>query len=212
MKNCPRQFHEVKVLKRIKETVGEENIWGVRAHKAIEMYLKQRGTQPLPTEFSQYQSYVDGILAVKGEMYIECKLAINTEYKSCDFFRAKNLFARAVVDVLHIYGDRGAMIDHKFGKHKPGSNQLALCSALAFHTYPQLQKIRAAFMWMKFGLREPYEYTRDQVPAIWRMFREDITLYGRAFAEDLWIPKPSGLCLGWCPVTTCEYWKPKGSR
>jgi PD-(D/E)XK nuclease superfamily len=212
VKNCPRQHHEVKVLKRVQETVGEENIWGTRAHKAFELYLKSRGTVPMLAEFSAYQGYVDSILAMPGDMYLENKFAIDTSYKPCNFFRAKNLFARAVIDVMHIDGNRASLIDHKFGKYKPGSNQLALCSALVFHTFPQVQRIRAAYFWLKAGLREPYKYTREQLPAIWSMFKEDITIYGQIFADDIWPPRPSGLCVGWCPVSSCEYWKAKGSR
>jgi hypothetical protein len=40
----------------------------------------------------------------------------------------------------------------------------------------------------------------------------DIKQYQQAFVQDVWQARQSGLCHGWCPVTTCEYWKPKRMR
>jgi hypothetical protein len=37
----------------------------------------------------------------------------------------------------------------------------------------------------------------------------DLKQYATAFKTDVWQPRQSGLCNGWCPVTECEFWKPK---
>ena len=36
--------------------------------------------------------------------------------------------------------------------------------------------------------------------------------YAQAFKTDTWQPRPSGLCNGWCPVKTCEFWQPKRNK
>ena len=58
----------------------------------------------------------------------------------------------------------------------------------------------------RFGL------IRDQIDQLWAPFIGDLKQYMQAFREDIWQPRQSGLCNGWCPVTDCEFWKPKRNR
>jgi hypothetical protein len=50
---------------------------------------------------------------------------------------------------------------------------------------------------------------RDQIGAVWGEFLPNLKQYAQAFKEDIWQPRQSGLCGGYCPVTDCEFWRPK---
>jgi len=42
--NCPKSYHEKRVLKSVKDVQGEEAIWGVRVHKAFELRQQKQHT------------------------------------------------------------------------------------------------------------------------------------------------------------------------
>lgn len=208
--NCPKQFHEITVLKRVEDTQSEDGKWGDRAHKMFEQYLK--GEAPLTPEFEPYRAYLDGILRVKGVMRVEAEMALDTSLRPCSWFD-KDTFVRAIADVLHFQPDdlnpeRALVMDHKFGKKKP-SKQMVLTALVLFHSHPSLQWVKTGLFWLKAGVRETETFGRGQVMDMWDQFLPDLKQYKQAFIDDVWQPRQSGLCHGWCPVTDCEYWKPK---
>lgn len=205
---CPRQYHAIHVVKRIKDVEGEAAKWGNAVHSAIEHTLKDE--QPLPKEMEQFQDYVDSIRARPGKMLVENQLALNKQLQPTNFF-AKDVWVRGKADVIHINGDVATGLDHKTGKRK-ASSQMVLMALLMFHHYPEVQKIKTAFCWLKTGEIDTDEYTRAEIDTMWQVFVKDLDQYRRAFHSDTWQPRQSGLCAGWCPVTDCEYWKPKRLR
>lgn len=228
--NCPRQHHEVKVLRRVPDTKGEAAVWGDRVHVAFEHYLQDN--IPLDAELVQYQPYLDAILQVKGDMHIELEMALDTSLNPCAM-TAPNCFVRGIVDVLHIEkmptgdtdediqkrnerllsgGLRAYAMDHKTGKRKPDSKQMKLMALLVFATFHQVGTVKVGFFWLKTHERDIDSFTRDDIPALWAEFLPDVRQYHDAFVNNVWQPRQSGLCHGWCPVTSCEFWKPKSIR
>jgi CRISPR/Cas system-associated exonuclease Cas4 (RecB family) len=206
--NCPKQYHEVIVLKRVQDSVTEEGIWGNRVHKHFEQSLKSN--TPLPEEFGAYQAYLDEIRKVTGEMQVEVKLAIDTNLQPCDFF-APNVFMRAVADVLHLQQARALAMDHKTGKPKTESRQLMMTALLVFHTYPHIEVCKTGYFWLRTQSKTTEVFYREQLQDMWQELLPDIKQYKHAFDTDTWQPRQSGLCNGWCPVHDCEYWRPKGN-
>ena len=72
--------------------------------------------------------------------------------------------------------------------------------------------MRAEYYWTQTKTTNGMTITRDQIPAIWREFLPALKQYAEAYATDTWQPRQSGLCNGWCPVTDCEFWRPKRAR
>jgi hypothetical protein len=210
-KNCPKQFHEVRVLHSVEDIVGAEGKWGNYVHKEFENYLERGGIYDLPENVAQYQPYLDGILDKPGDMLVEQELCIDTSLQQCDFF-APNVFIRGYADVLRMLGPRAWILDHKTGKRKPDSNQMRMMALLVFAIYPQIEHIRVSFAWLQEGVSDGEEFTRADWSMLLNTFLPDIVQYRDAFAKDIWQPRQSGLCAGWCPVTQCEYWKPKRVR
>lgn len=205
--NCPKQFHDVKVSHEFEDPPNESSLWGDRVHTGFKEYLQSGGTITLPDELATYKGYLDNILRQPGQMYVEEKMAVDTSLNPCDFFR-KDCFLRGVVDVMHIKGDRASALDHKTGKRKT-SYQMKMMALLIFLIHKQVNTCRVAFMWLKTGEPDSDTFTRDDIPKLWEAIIDDIKQYKQAFERDIWQPRQSGLCHGWCPVKTCQYWKPR---
>lgn len=205
---CPKQFYHVKVVKDVPDPPGDAAMWGDYVHLEFEKYLKEPTTYVLPANVGMYQQYLDKLAAMPGELLVEQELAVNTTLAKCGFFDS-DVFLRGYADFIAIKDTRASIIDHKTGKQKPNSRQMKLMALLVFLIYKQVQKIRVAFAWLKTGKYDSDEFTRADIPKLWSEFVPDIKQYKQAFAQDVWQPRQSGLCHGWCPVKTCEFWKPK---
>jgi hypothetical protein len=80
---------------------------------------------------------------------------------------------------------------------------------MVFAHYEDIQVVNTAYFWLADKARDSETYTRGQVPELWNEFLPDLHQYKKAAKTMTFNPKPSGLCNGWCPVTGCEFWKPK---
>lgn len=217
---CPKQYHEITVLRRVKDEEGAAAGYGNFVHEHGENYLKARGAYVLPPNpenmngfpaLSKYREYFDSILRLPGRMLVENKYALNRDLQPVDFF-APDVWVRGKADVTVIDGDVARGLDHKTGKRKPGSRQMVLMALLIFYHHPEVRTVKTAFFWMKTNEIDTGEYTHADIPAMWNMFVTDLAQYRDAFHGDVWQPRKNGLCHGWCPVHDCEFWQPKRVR
>ena len=109
--------------------------------------------------------------------------------------------------MLHVDGETAWVLDHKTGKRKPDSKQLALFALLVFYHYPSVNKCNTAFMWLKSNQKDTDTFYREQIPELWGMFLQDLKQYRQSFRKDMWTPRTSGLCRGWCPVKSCQFYE-----
>lgn len=205
---CPRQYEAKYILKTVKFEQGEAAAWGDAVHCALEARVKTG--EPLPSNMSMYAKWGDAIAARAGEKIIEGAFGIRRDLSPCDF-KDPEAWMRAKLDVLILKdGGYGEIIDYKTGKMKTDPTQLRRYSLLVFCKYPNLDTIKAGYAWLKDDvLSEPSVYRRTDVPM---MVQLEESIYSRieaAYMTGKFQPKPSGLCNGWCPVTTCQFWKPK---
>ncbi len=210
-KNCPKAFYEKRVAKSVVDPPNEAGDWGNYVHKEFEKWLNARFSDrdpPLPADCEQYRPYLQAIAARPGLMYVECKYAITRGLQPCDFF-AEDVWCRAILDVIHVKDDKAWVQDHKTGKRKHDTRQLKLCALMVFIHHPQVNTVYTAYNWLVDGATDREKYTRDQEAELWGEFLPDLMAYKQAFHTMTFNPKPSGLCNGWCPVTSCEFWKPK---
>jgi len=204
---CPKQYHALKIVRTVKDAPNEASIWGDRVHKTFEAVLKD--DEPLPPDLVDYQGYLDEIRKVTGTMRVEAELAIDSNLQPCSF-HAPNVFMRCIIDVLHLQEDRALAMDHKTGKPR-ASRQLQMTALIVLHHFPHIQTCKTGYFWLKTNSKNTEEYTREQIPELWQEFLPDMQQYKQAFEQDVWQPRQSGLCSGWCPVHDCEYWRPKGN-
>ena len=107
---------------------------------------------------------------------------------------------------------RERVVTHNTGKFHAKFGQLKLFAIHTFAAYPEVQQVRAEYYWTQTLTTNGETYTRDQIPQLWQEFLPGLRQYAQAFHENIWQPRQSGLCNGWCGVTSCEFWRPKRKR
>jgi CRISPR/Cas system-associated exonuclease Cas4 (RecB family) len=201
---CPKRFYLTRVSRQVKEPQTEATIWGDQVHKALELYAK--GEQPLPKDLKRYAKYVDKILSYEGKRVIEKRVALDKNLRPTTWM-AKNVWVRGVIDIGVVGSEKAYLLDWKTGKRKPDSDQLKLFAALAFASFPWIEKVTTGFIWLKEGEFDKEVFTREHLTEIWGEFHPRLNRLAHAYEEDKWVPKPSGLCRKWCPVgqKLCEF-------
>lgn len=204
--NCPKAFHAKRVAKTVKEDQSEAMVWGNKVHKCFEDRLSI-GT-PLPDYLSDHEPFMQELADLEGESYTERKIALSTSRKPTTFF-AKDVWMRGIIDFSNIHKDGALLCDFKTGKQHTKFGQLKLFALHTFAEFQQVNFVTVKFYWTKTCTETEQTYTRNQIPEMWNEFAPELRQYVQAFKQDVWQPRPSGLCRGWCPVTTCEHWSPK---
>lgn len=204
--NCPRAYYEKRIAKSVQSDVHEALIWGERVHKAFE--LRQAEQKPLPEELQEHEEFMQKLEALGGTAYTERKIALDLQQQPCSFFD-ENVWFRGVIDYANVGETTAYLVDYKTGKPHNKFKQLVLFALYTFIDTPSVDEIQVDFYWTKTRTTTGKTFYRRDIPTLWNLFVPDLQKYVTAFKTDEWEPKQSGLCRGWCPVVTCEYWKPR---
>lgn len=200
--NCPRQYNEVKNLKRFTKSVTVQMSYGTEVHKALEDYTRD-GT-PLAKNYLRYKDMVDELLAIPGVRFPEQKLALREDRTPCEF-DAPDYWVRGIVDFLVIDGSTAWIVDYKTGSAKyPDLKQLRLMALMVYAHHPEVVVINAGLLFVAHNLFIDESYSREQIPHLWTYFEPHLHRLKAAYDSNVWTPNPTGLC-GWCPVETCEF-------
>jgi hypothetical protein len=205
--NCPRKYHETRILKKFKQAESEATLYGTEAHKAFELYI-QDGT-PLPERFSQFERFVEPLTKIKGEIKCELKLGITADFKPCAFF-AKDVWFRGLPDYLALNHATGVarVVDFKTGKSAryADTSQLELMAAMIMIHYPSVTTVKGLLLFVVADDIVKAEFSRDQLSGILSKWAGEASLIESAVENGVWNPKPSGLCR-FCPLSegACEY-------
>lgn len=206
---CPRQFHEMKVLRNFPDPPTEATIWGQRVHSAFEDAIND-GT-PLPEGMTKWQGIADKLIALRGTKWAERKMALDRNFSPVDFDSAE-AWTRGIADLVVVRGRKAVVFDYKTGRRKP-SEQLDLYAAYVFAVHPEVDSVRTAFVWLKDRKIDWCPgvgfYPREHLPVLWQSLLPRVIKLETAYTRDSWPARSSGLCRGWCAVTTCEFHQPK---
>jgi len=203
--NCPRQYHEVRILKKFKSSDTQATLYGTAVHKAFEDFIRD-GT-PLPENFENYRAFVEPLAGLQGTILCEQKMGIREDFSPCGFFDA-DVWFRGVPDYLHINpaGTIARVADYKTGKSSryadPG--QLELMAGMIMAHYPSVERVRGALLFVVAGDIIKAEYTRAQFPEIMSKWAGRASQISSALESGVWNPRRGPLC-GFCPVTTCDH-------
>jgi hypothetical protein len=202
---CPRQYHEVRILKRFKSEGSEATDYGTAVHTSMENYL-MHGT-PLPPEHSRFQKAADGVKATAGTLICEQKMGMREDFTPCDFF-AKDVWFRGVPDVLLLQGARAGVADWKTGKSSRYADfdQMELMSAMVLVHYPEVQEVRTALLFLVANDALRRKYTRPELPEILSKWTGRANNIVKALENNVWNPRKNNLCR-FCPVSkeACEF-------
>lgn len=205
-KNCPRQYNEVKVLKRFVKKQTKQMLYGTEVHSALENYVKDGS--PLPKNYEVYRKQLDPLKEMEGTKFPEHQMAVTTERVPCEF-GSPDYWVRGIADLLVVDGEHGFIVDYKTGSNRyPDPKQLQLMALLTFSHFPEVQHIKAGLLFVAHEHFVTSEYSRSDLERLWADFAGDLERLRLSFANDSWQPNPTPLC-GWCPVKTCEFYREK---
>jgi hypothetical protein len=207
---CPKKYFHLKVVKDVKDDPGEAAIYGTEVHTAAELFIKD-GT-PIPEKFAFMRPIVEALAAKPGEKLTEMRLGlrkVEDGYEACDFF-GKDVWYRGIVDLLILDGDRAWMIDYKTGKNAKYADmkQLDLMAGALFIKYPDLKVIKSGLAYVISHEFPQKTHKREHTPTYLSVFGDQLERLEAAMDNGIWNAQTSPLC-GWCPVTTCEHWRPR---
>lgn len=208
--NCPRQYHEDKILKRFPYVASAEMAWGKDVHRHFEHYILYGS--PLPADLVVHQGFLDRFKAQPGQVAGEEKIALDVHLRACAYFaKDVQVWYRGQVDARKRDLSRGYshILDHKTGKVKNDYTQLKGFAMYEFLTQPMIHTVKVEYYWTQIRGANGETYVREQLPEILEFFRQKLNRYADAHITETWVPKQSGLCAGWCPVAECEFWRPK---
>lgn len=204
--NCPRQYHEVKVLKRFTKTPTKQMLYGTEVHSALEHYVKD-GT-PLAKNYQKFQKQLDPLRDMEGIKFPEHRMALTADKQPCSF-GSPDYWVRGIADLLVVDGSQGFIVDYKTGNNKyPDLKQLQLMALLMFAHFPQVNHVKGGLLFVMHETFITSEYAKDDEDKLWRDFDPDLERLKISYEKDQWQPNPTPLC-GWCPVSTCEFRREK---
>ena len=204
---CPKRYYEEKVIKSIPFTQNEDAIYGEQLHKAAEEYI--RDGKPIDPRFDFIKPYLDKLNAIEGVKFCELKLGVKRSdgrLVACDFFDPEVWF-RGVADLVIVDGDKAWIVDYKSGKSAKYADvrQLALMAAALFLKYPIVKKIKTSLLFVVSKEFVKEDFQKDYGLSIFSELNGLLTAREAAYANDVWNPRPNGLCRKWCPVKTCPH-------
>jgi hypothetical protein len=215
---CPSKYYKTKITKEFVEVWGAETEFGDEFHKCADNYLKFGAKAPLPEKFTQWREYLDRwrALAQKADaLYVEHEMALDRSLKPVSWF-SKLVWCRAKTDVLVVNGAWAYAGDHKTGKSKKydeSIDQLMITALHVFYYFPKVDTVRCGYYWLKENARpEESTYHRKDIPKMWNLVLPYLKEFKQAFNDEEFPPRQSGLCNGWCPVTSCTFWAPKKDK
>jgi hypothetical protein len=201
--NCPKQYQEIKVLKRYVKYPTEQMRYGTEVHKACEDYVAEG--KPLAENYKRFQPVLDSLVEIPGTKYPEHRMALNYAKEPCQF--GKDYWVRGIVDLLIIDGDHAFIVDYKTGSNRyPDPKQLKLMALMTFAHFPEVMVIKAGLLFVMHESFMDEHYTRDQIDTLWKAFEGDLARLQLSYENDVWQANPTPLC-GWCPVKSCEFHK-----
>ena len=201
---CPKQFYHEKILKEYPVEESEAMLYGTMFHTAAEEYIKD--CTPMPVKFDYAVDALDSLQAKQGTKLCEYKLGLTKDLEPCGFFD-KDVWFRGIADLIILDGDMAWVVDYKTGKSAryADKGQLELMALATFKHFPEVQKVRAGLLFVVSRDLVKDTYTRDEERVLWHKWLTNYEKMEAAAANNVWNPRPSGLCKRHCAVTECAH-------
>ncbi len=202
---CPRQWHETKILKKYPFEVTEQISYGKEVHANLEAYTKYK--TPLP----EHLEYIAPVIDKCRDDYIlaaELKLAINANWEPVDYWD-KTAMLRGVIDFVAVSKKEALIVDWKTGKKKDDPFQLYVYGAMLYKILG-VSHVAAGYAWLKTKERQTYLITRDNFEILKADIEGRIQRMKDVYEKQEFEARTSILCC-WCPClpdcTEAVYYK-----
>jgi len=207
---CPKRMYEIDLCGNFKEDMapGGPLAQGNAVHAALAKRLKDK--TPLPDEMKKYEYWIDRVERGAGKLLVEQKYAITRDFRPTSYF-AGDVWYRGIGDVVRVDGYVALVLDWKTGKVLEDSVQLMLMAQCIFSHFPEVTHVRSSFVWLKEECETPELLTRKEVADQWISLLPRVMAMEAAAKTLTYPPKPSGICMTYCRVASCPFYK-KGNR
>jgi RecB family exonuclease len=203
---CEARFDYQYISKRVVDQQNEASAYGDRVHGVLEQYGQHlvSGT-PMPElsvegeqTIAKWGALVTRIASRPGKKYFEHQMAVNIDLKPVGWFDG-DVWIRGIADLLTIDGDTAYCLDYKTGKIKDDPTQLQLFALMVFWHFPQVERVKTAFIWLKFDTLDSTVYKRLHMDSLWQAVQPRFARVQEVIELGVFKAKPSGLC-PWCPA------------
>ena len=204
---CPKKYFHLKVVKDVKDEAGEAADYGTAVHEAAELFITQGA--PIPEKFAFMRPIVEPLAKKQGTKYAEIKIGVTSDLKPCGFFD-KDVWYRGIADLLIVNGSKAWLVDYKTGKNAKYADmkQLDLLAGAVFIHFPKVETIKSALLYVVSQEMPRKTHQRENLATYMGVFDTQLESLSDAMDNGVWNAKSSALC-GWCPVQTCEHWRPR---
>jgi hypothetical protein len=201
---CPKKYYHLKVLKDVVEPSTDAITYGKSFHTAAENYV--RDNEPLPPQFDFVKSTLDNLKQLQGDKLCEYQLALTSNLEPCGF-KDDTVWWRGVADLLIINGDEARCIDYKTGKSAKyaDTDQLELMSLAVFKHFPQVKKVKAGLLFVISKNFIKDSYSAENQDKMWMKWFNEYNRMKFSYENNIWNPRPSGLCKKHCYVLECPH-------
>lgn len=203
---CPRKYFHLRVAKDVVEPETEAMMYGTRFHEAAELYIKD-GT-PIPAAFNFVKPVLDNLKNLPGEKLCEYEMGITEDLQPCGF-HDENVWFRGIADLLILDREKGEarVVDYKTGKSAKYADpdQLELMALCVFKHFPEIKKVKAGLLFVICNAFIKGSYDAVHQEATWSKWVKAHSRIKIAYDNDVWNPKPSGLCKKHCSVLSCSH-------
>jgi len=203
---CPKKYYHLRVAKDHKEPESEAMLYGTRFHEAAENYIKN-GT-PLPEAFNYAKGALDNLNVMNGEKLCEYKMGLTENLDPCDFFDPK-VWWRGIADLVILDREKGLakVLDYKTGKSAKyaDSGQLELMALALFKHFPEIKKVKAGLLFVIAKQFPKADFKKEEEGPLWTKWLREYTRMKQSYINNVWNPKPSGLCRKHCIVLECPH-------
>jgi hypothetical protein len=202
--DCAKRYYHTSVARDVVEEESEQLAYGNLVHKLLADAIG-KGT-PLPAAHAKdLQPWVDKFRGGAATILVEQKYAITEDFQPTDW-RSRDAWYRGIGDVVKIAGPVALVADHKTGKILENSEQLALMAQCVFAHYPEVRKVRSEFIWLAHNATTREDFTREDMPGLWAGLLPRVKALRNARENNIFPPRPGGLCKRYCSVKQCPHW------
>ena len=205
---CPKKYYHLKVAKDYKEDFNTDAIlYGNEFHTAAELYIRG-DVEELDPRFDYAKSALDKLKGMKGEKLCEHRMGLTSNLDPCNFFDG-NVWFRGVVDLAILDRETGVakVIDYKTGKSAKYADkgQLELMALAIFKHFPEIHTVRGGLLFVVCNafIKETYEIKQES--ELWRKWLTEYGKIEKAYENDVWNSRPTGLCRAHCIILECPH-------
>jgi hypothetical protein len=201
---CPKKYYHLRVAKDVVEPDTDATLYGKEFHSAAEHYI--RDGAPIPPQFKFIKDTLDNLARYPGDKYCEYEMALDENLEPCAF-DSPNRWWRGIADLLIINGEEARCIDYKTGKSAKyaDTSQLELMALAVFKHFPQVKKVKGGLLFVISKNFIKDSYSADNQDKMWTKWLTEYSRMKYSYKNDVWNPRPSGLCRKHCAVLECAH-------